>query len=630
MNYIQVNNISKSYGFDTLFEYISFTINKGDKVALIARNGTGKSTILKIIAEVESADTGQIVKRQDLVCHFLSQHVDLQEDKSILENVFTQKNAITEAIINYEKALVGYQKKINTDTEKTFNNAVATMDALQAWEYETEAKSILGEFGIHDLDQLVGQLSGGQKKKIALAHALIGKPDVLLLDEPTNHLDIDMIEWLENYLNGSNITMLAVTHDRYFLDNVCNTIIEIDRNTLFEYKGNYSYYLEKKAEYEYTENLAVEKATNLFRTELEWIRRMPKARTTKSKARIESFDELKEKASKTYQQKDIVLDVNSQYLGNKILEINNITKSYDDKIIVNNFSFTFQKGEKVGVVGLNGCGKSTLLNLIYGNINPDMGRIVKGQTVVMGYYTQENVSYTENKKVIDIVKEKAEIVYTPKGSITASQFLHRFNFEYPLQNAFYCNLSGGEKRRFNLMMQLIHNPNFLLLDEPTNDLDIYTLQILEDFLIQFEGCLLIVSHDRFLLDKVCSHIFVFEENGNIKDHYGNYTEYYIKHIHNQRNKNRVEKASKPKNDNKTQNKEVQKKPTYKQQKELERLENLLEELETQKNEVLELLNSQENSSEEIQQYSEQYANLEKEIEKAFSQWIELSESIGDL
>jgi ATP-binding cassette subfamily F protein uup len=500
------------------------------------------------------------------------------------------------------------------------------MDAHRGWDYETRAREILGEFDIHDLSQPIRELSGGQKKKIALAHTLIGEPDFLLLDEPTNHLDFEMIEWLEDYLSRESLSLLLVTHDRYFLDNVCDTILEMERSSIFGYRGNYSYYLEKKAEKELSDELSVEKAKNLYRVELEWMRRMPKARTTKSKSRINAFDEVKEKASRKNFEKPMEFGVNANPLGGKIIEVDNISKRFGDFVAVDDFSYIFKRGEKIGVLGLNGSGKSTLLNLISGQLRPDVGKITVGQTVVMGYYTQDGLLLKEDLRVIDIVKSVAEEILLKKGSMSASQFLHHFNFTYPVQQAYFNSLSGGEKRRLYLLLQLIKNPNFLILDEPTNDLDIQTLQVLEEFLMDFTGCLLIVSHDRFLLDKLCDHVFVFEGKGRIKDFYGNYTQYYQSRIKEEKQlklqQSLVEKPLKP-----DKEKKVSIKPSYKQLKEFEGLESIIRQLEEEKDKVLQKLNSGSASIGELNTLSVRYNELEVDIEGKTLQWMELGELI---
>ena len=624
MNYLQAEQLSKSYGEKVLFDDISFGIEKGQKLALIARNGTGKSSLMRILAGIDAPDSGRVTLRNGLRIAFLDQNPPFDNDITVLDALFASDNEAMKALRDYEYSLDRMKHFPGPESDRLVSSSMLTMDAVGGWTYETRAREILGQFAIHNLNQSIRELSGGQKKKIALAHTLIGEPDLLLLDEPTNHLDFEMIEWLEEYLSRESLSLLLVTHDRYFLDNVCDTILEMDRNSIFPYRGNYSYYLEKKAERELAEEQTLDKSRNLYRTELEWMRRMPKARTTKSKARITAFDDVKDKASRRNDEKNIQFGVNANPLGGKIIEVDNITKRFGDFIAVDDFSYIFKRGEKIGAVGLNGVGKSTLLNIISGRLRADLGKITVGQTVVMGYYTQEGLQPIEDKRVIDIVKEVAEEIQLKKGSMSASQFLQHFNFSYPVQQAYFSSLSGGEKRRLYLLLQLIKNPNFLILDEPTNDLDIQTLQVLEDFLIEFPGCLLIVSHDRFLLDKLCDHVFVFEGDGRIKDFYGNYTQYYQWRIGEQKKQRLIRDiAEKPLKAEKE--KKAAFKPSYKQVKEFEALEIEISRLETEKNLAMERLNSGAAGVEELQTLSIRYSELELLIEEKTLQWMELAE-----
>ena len=624
MNYLQAEQLSKSYGEKVLFDDISFGIEKGQKLALIARNGTGKSSLMRILAGIDAPDSGRVTLRNGLRIAFLDQNPPFDNDITVLDALFASDNEAMKALRDYEYSLDRMKHFPGPESDRLVSSSMLTMDAVGGWTYETRAREILGQFAIHNLNQSIRELSGGQKKKIALAHTLIGEPDLLLLDEPTNHLDFEMIEWLEEYLSRESLSLLLVTHDRYFLDNVCDTILEMDRNSIFPYRGNYSYYLEKKAERELAEEQTLDKSRNLYRTELEWMRRMPKARTTKSKARITAFDDVKDKASRRNDEKNIQFGVNANPLGGKIIEVDNITKRFGDFIAVDDFSYIFKRGEKIGAVGLNGVGKSTLLNIIAGRLRADLGKITVGQTVVMGYYTQEGLQPIEDKRVIDIVKEVAEEIQLKKGSMSASQFLQHFNFSYPVQQAYFSSLSGGEKRRLYLLLQLIKNPNFLILDEPTNDHDIQTLQVLEDFLIEFPGCLLIVSHDRFLLDKLCDHVFVFEGEGRIKDFYGNYTQYYQWRIGEQKKQRLLrEIAEKPLKAEKE--KKAAFKPSYKQVKEFEALEIEISRLETEKNQAMERLNSGAAGVEELQTLSIRYSELELLIEEKTLQWMELAE-----
>ena len=624
MNYLQVDNLSKAYGEKILFRNISFSIDKGQKVALIARNGTGKSSLMHILAGLEAPDSGKITTRRDLRIDYLQQNPQLDESKTILDTIFATGTASMKVIHDYEYALEQVKHNLSPESEKLLNQSMSEMDASGAWDYETRAREILGQFAINDLSQKVGTLSGGQRKKIALARALLGNPDLLLLDEPTNHLDFEMIEWLEDYLSRESLSLLLVTHDRYFLDNVCDTILEMDQSSIITYKGNYTYYLDKKAERQFTEDQSVEKAKNLYRTELEWIRRMPKARGTKSKARINSFDELESKAKFKREDKSIQFGVNVNRLGGKIVEINNLSKNFGDFKAVDDFTYVFQRGEKIGIVGLNGTGKSTLLNLISGRLNPDKGRISIGQTVVMSYYTQNGLQLNEDKRVIDIVKDVAEEIQLTKGSMSASQFLQHFDFSYPVQQAYFSALSGGERRRLYLLLQLIKNPNFLILDEPTNDLDIYTLQVLEEFLTDFAGCVLIVSHDRFLLDKLCDHVFVFEGNGKIKDFFGNYTDYYQWRMKEQKQAQRAEKTVKEEKPI-IKEKKTSSKPSYKQLKDFENLEKEIHQLESEKDSVIEKMNSGMESPESLTELSKKYNELLEKIDEKTLLWMELGE-----
>ena len=626
MNYLQVDNLSKAYGEKILFRNISFSIDKGQKVALIARNGTGKSSLMHILAGLEAPDSGKITTRRDLRIDYLQQNPQLDESKTILDTIFATGTGLIKVIHDYEYALEQVKHNMNPESEKLLNQSMAEMDASGAWDYETRAREILGQFAINDLSQKVGTLSGGQRKKIALARALLGNPDLLLLDEPTNHLDFEMIEWLEDYLSRESLSLLLITHDRYFLDNVCDSILEMDQNSIITYKGNYTYYLEKKAERQFTEDQSVEKAKNLYRTELEWIRRMPKARGTKSKARINSFDELESKAKFKREDKSIQFGVNVNRLGGKIVEINNLSKNFGDFKAVDDFTYIFQRGEKIGIVGLNGTGKSTFLNLISGKLSPDKGKISIGQTVVMSYYTQDGLQLKEDKRVIDIVKDVAEEIQLTKGSMSASQFLQHFDFSYPVQQAYFSALSGGERRRLYLLLQLIKNPNFLILDEPTNDLDIYTLQVLEEFLNDFSGCVLIVSHDRFLLDKLCDHVFVFEGEGKIKDFFGNYTDYYQWRMKEQKIAQRAEKTVKEEKPV-SKEKKTSSKPTYKQVKDFENLEKEILKLESEKDQVIEKMNSGLESPESLTELSKKYNELLERIDERTFLWMELGEII---
>ncbi|HNW97419.1 MAG TPA: ABC-F family ATP-binding cassette domain-containing protein [Bacteroidales bacterium] len=621
MIYLQVENISKSFGEKLLFKNISFGVHKDQKIALIARNGTGKSTMLKIIAGLESKDTGSIVFRNDISFTYLDQNPEFNESLSVLEGVFASSKSIINIIKNYEAALVSGDSKMIAD-------ATDAMEINKAWDYETQIKQILGQLNITNLKQKIFELSGGQKKRLALANALISEPDLLILDEPTNHLDLEMIIWLEKYLQRCKSTLLMVTHDRYFLDRVCNDIIEIDDGKLFRHKGNYSYFLEKRDERIQFENTVIEKAQNILRTELEWMRRMPKARTTKSKSRIDSFYDIKEIASGKRTERNMHLDLQGTRLGKKILEINYISKKFEGIDLLENFEYTFKRNERIGIVGRNGCGKTTLLNIIAGLIPPDSGTIDVGETVSMGYYKQEGITFKEDQRVIDIAKDVAEVVKMSNGcNISVSGFLQHFLFTPEMQYTPVGKLSGGERRRLYLMTVLMKNPNFLILDEPTNDLDIITLNVLEEYLKNFNGCIVIVSHDRFFMDKIAEHLFVFEENSVVRDFPGNYTQYleYKERIEEQ------EKVNSIKPEQQKKEKPVKEKPiklTYKEQKEFEALELEIENLEKEKSEIEEAFASGKLESQQIVELSKRHEEIISLIETKTDRWLELSSKIA--
>ena len=624
MNIVLVDQLSKSYGEKVLFEEITFGIEEGQKVALVARNGAGKSTLLRIMAGLDDADSGKVAFKRDLRVAYLPQNPEFVETNTVIGELFNAENNIMQAISEYESCLQIMQKDHSTVIQQRMEHAMGRMDALQAWDYEVKVKEILSKFEIGDLEQSVSLLSGGQRKKLALARALIEEADLLIMDEPTNHLDIAMIEWMEDYFKRQRLTLLVVTHDRYFLDNVCDEILELDRNQIFKYKGNYSYFLEKKAERETTEATEIEKAKSLYKNELEWMRRMPKARGTKAKARIDSFYEIKDKAFQKTEDKIPNLELRMSRMGGKVLEVHNINKSYGPLKVVSDFSYTFKKGERIGIVGKNGVGKSTLLNLLTGKDRPDSGRVIAGQTLVMGYYSQEGLVPVEDRRIIDLVKDIAEDIPLGKGTVSASAFLNYFGFTYPNQYNYFSSLSGGEKRRLFLLMQFLHQPNFLILDEPTNDLDVFTLTLLEDFLLSYPGCLIIVSHDRYFMDKLVEHVFVFEGNGLIKDYYGNYTEYYREKLAEEqdvKSKQKQEKEAKAE----PRIKEQSKKPTFKQQKEYEALTKEIENLETEKSGVLEKMNSGSGTNDALQILSVRYAELEKLLEEKENKWLELAE-----
>ena len=627
MNYLLVENLSKSYGEKQLFKNITFGLNRGQKVALIARNGTGKTSLLNIIMGKDIPDDGKVVIRKDIKVSYLSQIPEFNEELTVLEALLTSENDYFVAINNYENALTLMAKDDNETNRAVLEKAMAKMDAKGAWDYENRIKEILSRLKIGAVEQKISTLSGGQRRKVALARTLIEDVDLLLLDEPTNHLDIDMIEWLEDVLSKQKITLLVVTHDRYFLDSVCDEIIEMDRNEIFHYRGDYAYYVVKKAERLFNEQQEAAKARNLYKKELDWMRRMPKARTTKSKARIDAFYELEGKARKQLDEKTPEFQVKATRIGKKILELNHIHKSFGDLRVIKDFSHTFKRGERIGVVGPNGSGKSTLFKLIMEELKPDEGTIVKGQTMVFGYFSQEDPVIKDGMRVIDIVREVAdEIPFGTSSTLSAAQFLYYFNFDNTTQSNFYRNLSGGEKRRLHLVLTLVHNPNFLILDEPTNDLDIPTLNILEDFLLKYPGCLMVTTHDRAFLDKISDHLFVFEGEGKIRDYHASYTEYRMM----KQEKERVER--KAKQVVKEQNTPLKKpkatnKPTYKQKKEFEELTVKIEDLENFKSQLMVKLNAGEGSPEDFSNWSQQFAQLEDDLEEAEMRWLELSEIV---
>jgi ATP-binding cassette subfamily F protein uup len=621
MNYLSVNNLTKSYGDKLLFKNINFGLDKGDKTALIAKNGAGKSTLLKIIAGNEPFDNGKVVLRKGINIGYLAQDPVLNNELTIEELLKSSGGKILTAIREYENALKYHTEKATKQAELRLEKATANIDRLEAWDYERRLKQILTKFKITNQKQKISTLSGGQRKRLALALTLLDNPELLLLDEPTNHLDIEMIEWLEKFLQQSNITLLMITHDRYFLDNVCNNIFELSDEILYTHKGNYSYYLEKKAEREDVKNVEIEKAKRLMKKELEWIRRQPKARTTKSKARIDAFNDIQTRASAGTKEQELVLSTISKRLGNKILELRKVTKRYGDIKIVTDFDYTFKKNEKIGIIGNNGTGKSTLLNMITGKIKPDKGTITIGDTVEFGYYSQEGLPvYRDDLKVIEVVKDIAEIIHTGKNqSMTASQFLNYFMFPPSQQNDYVSKLSGGERRRLYLLTVLMKNPNFLILDEPTNDLDLMTLYKLEEFLENFKGCLLIVSHDRYFLDKLSDHIFIFEGNGHIKDFYGKYSEY---------KKETIQSGK----DNKVKEKKILEKPqglkkklSYKEQKEYYELEIEIEQLEKEKSNLETLINSGITDFNKLQELSMSIENIINKIDEKTLRWMELEE-----
>ena len=616
--FLQVENLSRVYGEKVLFKNISFAISEGQKVALIARNGAGKTSILNTIAGLEGADEGSVKLFPDVTFGYLRQDPEMNESKTVFEEVYESANTIQRTILGYEQAL-------ETGDKNALQLATEQMDACNGWEYEIRVKQILSTFKINDLGQKISELSGGQRKRVALAKTLIIEPEFLILDEPTNHLDIDMIEWMEAFLSRSSSTLLMVTHDRYFLDRVCNEIIELETGVLYRYKGNYSYFLEHQALRIDIQNKETDKARNILRTEQEWMNRMPKARTTKSKARIDSYYEIKEKASRTVADERIKLNIEGARLGNKILEVKDASFSWPGLPVLDHFGYTFRKNEKVGIIGRNGTGKTTFLDLLTGRIRPQKGRVEPGETVKFGYYRQEGLVFKEQAKVIDVVREVAdEVVMSNGDSISAAAFLNYFLFPYNIHNQFVYKLSGGEKRRLYLVTVLMQHPNFLILDEPTNDLDILTLNVLEEYLASFNGCVMVVTHDRYFLDKIVDHLFVFEGNAKIKDFPGNYS-IWKDHTEALEQKR---KASQKEKEQLTEKPSREKKPglTYKEKKELEQLEKELDSLETEKSAIEASFNDGSLSPEKLIKSSERLGEIMKEIDLKSERWIDLSEA----
>jgi ATP-binding cassette subfamily F protein uup len=618
VNYLSVENISKSYGERVLFQNISFGISAGQKIGFVAKNGTGKTSILNIISGLDTPDEGNIVVRKDITVSYLPQEPILNPNLTIEEIINTSENKIIKVIADYEKSL------LDPDDSETLQIAFDAMESHHAWDFETKYKQILFKLNLEDLDQKVNTLSGGQKKRLALANALLAQPDLLIMDEPTNHLDLEMIEWLENFFAKENITLFMVTHDRFFLERVCNEIVELDEGKLYGYKGNYSYYLEKRDAR--IENFVSEtaKAKQLYNKELAWMRRQPKARTTKSKSRIDDFSEIKDKAHQRRNDHEVQLELNMERLGTKVVELHNVSMQYDNNLLFNNFEYNFLRGERIGIIGKNGTGKSTLLNIITGSLTPNAGKVVIGDTVKFGYYTQKGISIKEGQKVIDVVREFGDYIPLKKGrQISAQQLLERFLFDRKKQYDFVDKLSGGERKRLYLCTVLIQNPNFLILDEPTNDLDIVTLNVLENFLLDFPGCLIVVSHDRYFMDKIVDHLFVFKGDGAFEDFPGNYSDYRI-YEDSKISEKRIEKtnASKPKKEWKITN--TKSKLSYNEQKEYNKLEKIIAALESKK-EGLEIKFSTEDwDAEEINKQSTILQQVIKDIEAKTERWFILS------
>jgi ABC transport system ATP-binding/permease protein len=618
LNYLTVENISKSYGELTLFQNISFSIHKDQKIAFVAKNGAGKTSILNILSGKDEADSGQVIFRKGLKVSFLSQDPKLNNNLTVEETIFDSDNPILNVINSYHEALN------NTEDSEAYQKAFEAMERYNAWDFETQYKQILFKLKLETLDQKVSLLSGGQKKRLTLANALINKPDLLVLDEPTNHLDLEMIEWLEAFFAKENITLFMITHDRYFLERVCNEIIELDQGEIFNYKGNYSYYLNKKEAHIEREAVETNKSKQLYKKELDWMRRQPKARTTKSKSRIDDFHEIKERAHKRRKDHEVQLEINMERLGSKILELHNVSKAFDDNIMLKKFDYVFQKGERIGIIGKNGSGKTTFLNLITDSLKPDSGKVILGETVKFGYYTQDGITVKPGQKVIDVVREFGDYIPLKKGrQISAQQLLERFLFDRKKQYDFVEKLSGGERKRLYLCTVLIQNPNFLILDEPTNDLDIVTLNVLENFLLDFPGCIVVVTHDRYFMDKIVDHLFIFRGQGIIDDFPGNYSDFRTYEDSVPKIANTSDKKPEKKQWRKDNNSQL----SYIEQKELKNIESKLKSLEHDKKQLEAQFSNESLSSEKINELSTQLQNIIETIEEKELRWLELLEKL---
>ncbi|HDQ16004.1 MAG TPA: ABC transporter ATP-binding protein, partial [Bacteroidetes bacterium] len=615
--YLQVENLTKTFGELLLFQDITFGVMKDQKVALIAKNGIGKTTLLDIINGIDTADRGEVTFKKDISVGYLQQNPVTDPNKTVLEQVFSDNAELAKVVSEYEYSLIsGDEKLLLATTEK--------MDILQAWDYEAKMKIILTQLKITEFDKKVGELSGGQKKRLALANLLINEPDLLILDEPTNHLDVELIEWLEEYLSKSYCTLLMVTHDRYFLDRICTHIIEIDNNKIYSYNGNYSYFLQKRAERIELQNLNAKKAGNLFKKELEWAKRMPKARTTKAKYRLDNVEKLQSKSKNKITDKELELNIKTRRVGKKILDVKNISKSFDGIELFKDFSYSFINGEKIGIIGKNGIGKTTFLDVLCEDLVAEKGEIDKGQTIVFGYYKQTGMNFDQDKRVIDIIMDIADIVTLGDGRVvSASQFLEHFLFPTKMHYNKVEKLSGGELKRLYLMTVLMKNPNFLILDEPTNDLDIMTLSVLEDYLHNFKGCVLIVSHDRYFMDKVVDSLFVFEGDAKISSYVGKYTEYYNEKIYVEKEEKQREKPTKHHKEKKKR--DYSTKMTFNEKRFFEQLEIEIPKLETEKKQLEQLLSSGTLSHEEIAEKAQKLADIKNLLDEKELMWLELSE-----
>lgn len=634
MNYLTIEQVSKAYGDRVLFQDMTFYINQGDKVAFIAKNGTGKSSLMNIIMEKEEADSGKVWLHHKIKVGYLSQDPNLDLESTVFEAVYNSKNPVMQAILDYEKAM------LNTEDSDAMQEAISAMDRLEAWDYEVRIRTILSRLKVDYMGRTIKNLSGGQKKRVALAKLLIEDPDFYILDEPTNHLDLEMIEWLEGYLKQSKNTIFMVTHDRYFLDSVCEQILELDHQQVFKYQGDYAYYLVNKAEREASMNSSVDKAKNLYRKELEWMRKQPKARGTKAKARIDKFFDVEKKAKTKLDSDSLQLDIKMNRLGSKILEIHNIHKAYGTHQILNGFDYKFKKGDRVGIVGKNGAGKTTLLNMMVGTEEVDAGKIVRGDTLSVGYYTQNGIQFKEDQRLIEVVRDIGEYIPMNGGKkISAAQLCERFLFDPKKQLTFVSKLSGGELKRLHLLTILIKNPNFLILDEPTNDLDIITLQVLEEFLLHYPGCIVIVSHDRHFMDKIVDHLFVLNGDGLVRDYPGNYTAYRETELLEKQAAKQQKKAQQAKaQKSKVQESKVQEKaPTavakvkqisHEEQKELKRLERQIAKLEEKKVQISAQFNDSSLSSAKITELSKELSVTNEQLEEKEMRWMELVEKMG--
>ena len=622
MNLLSVEKLAKNFGERILFEGLSFGLNKGDKMALIANNGTGKSSMLKILAGQDVSDSGDVIFRNECKVSYLSQDAIFDDNISIDELINSAHNKISLLVKEYENAVKDHSEASSSNTQRLVEKLTIKMDQENAWDYERRSKQILSKFNINNFSQKVGVLSGGQKKRLSLALLLLENADILLLDEPTNHLDITMIEWLEKYLQQQNITLLMVTHDRYFLERVCNHIIELEGGNLYHHKGNYAYFLEKRAERESNFDVEIAKAQKLMKKELDWIRRSPKARTTKSKARIDNFDKIKKKATSKRLVKELNIDVKMDRVGGKILELRNIKKSFNNLNILDGFDYTFKKGERIGILGKNGVGKSTFLNIITGLVKPDSGKINIGETINYGYFTQSGLETDEERRVIQVLKDIAEFIVMSDGrKVSASQLLEHFMFSRDMQFTQVKRLSGGERRRLHLLTVLIKNPNFLILDEPTNDLDLLTLTKLEEFLLQYKGCLILVSHDRFFMDKLTEHLFVFKGNGVLEDHYCSYSDYRLQQIEKEKEFKKIQHLEKENSKIKSQKKKL----SFNEKYEYDNLEKELVNLEIERKQLEESIQNPNISIEKVIEDSSKLGDLISIIDQKELRWLELDE-----